>query len=335
MGDAVMSNNGQHIEEPILHAAADWWLRLREPELADETMHQWLAWTEQDPRHLEAFERMNALAAEVGTLDQAGRREFTREFLPAAASKAAARRRWLPLAAAAGLAAAVLGGYLAWSLAARSVVSQSYASAVAQNRDIVLPDGSRVALGGASRMALRFSGERRQVELSEGEAFFEVVHDSAKPFVVKVGAVTVRDVGTAFDVRRTGERVSIAVTEGRVQIAAGPGSADMLEAVAGQQVAYDPATASMRVSPLVPGQATAWRDDRLAFDDEPLSVVVANLNRYSPRPVRIADAGLERLAFTGTIKLESIDRWLDALPQVLPVQVSARRDEVVLSRARK
>ncbi|WP_266168093.1 FecR family protein [Dyella subtropica] len=324
-----MSKAGWMIDEHILQTAADWWLRLREPEIAEETMQEWLEWAHADVRHLEAFERISALGEQMGTLDEVTRRSFAKAFaLPAAPA-----RRWLPIAAAASMVALVLGGYLVWSVLAPGVVSQSYTSAVAQNRDILLPDGTQVALGGASRFAMRFTRDRRQVELSEGEAFFQVAHDAQKPFVVTAGALTIRDVGTAFDVRRTGRSVTIAVTEGRVQVAAGDSAQGTVEAVAGQQISYDPDMQAMRVGNLQPGQATAWRDDRLEFDNEPLGRVVANLNRYAARPVRIADAGLENLAFTGTIKTDAIDHWLDALPQVLPVRVSASPGEVVLSRA--
>ena len=59
--------------------------------------------------------------------------------------------------------------------------------------------------------------------------------------------------------------------------------------------------------------------------------LIASLNRYSKRPVRIADPKLAALAFTGTIRTDAIDRWLEALPQVLPLRVEMRPDEVVLS----
>lgn len=324
------------MDEKTLHAAADWWTRLRDPNGAAETVEQWLEWTGADERNLAAFEHVTEFGHRLGTLDDLTRQQFIREF----ARPAAAPRRWFPLAAAASAVLALVGGYIGWTRFGANTVPQVYISAVAQNRNITLPDGSTVALGGASTLTTRFSHGERRVELGGGEAFFQVAHNTQRPFIVNAGKVSIRDVGTAFDVRRTGERVSIAVTQGRVQIAdnngvaspnaAGTGS---IEAVAGQLVSYDPATSAMNISSITPEQATAWRSDRLEFIDEPLGVVVANVNRYSVRPVHIADADLEALTFTGTIKTGAIDSWLGALPQIFPLHVSEDASQVTLSHA--
>ena len=322
------------LDEKTLHAAAEWWTRLRDPSEAADTVEQWLEWTQADERNLEAFERVTELGNRLGTLDDITRRRWAGEF----ARQPASPRSRFPLAAAASTLLALFSGYLAWSHLEARTTPQDYVSKVAQNRDITLSDGSTVALGGASRLTTRFGKHERHVELGAGEAFFQVVHNPQRPFVVTVGNVSIRDVGTAFDVRRTEQSVTIAVTQGRVQIAdnggtsgsnaAGTGS---LEAVAGQLVSYNPATSAMSVSSITPEQATAWRSDRLEFINEPLGAVVANVNRYSTRPVHIVDADLETLTFTGTIKTNAIDSWLDALPQIFPLRITEDAHRVILS----
>ena len=326
------------LDQKTLYAAAEWWTRLRDPNDDAKTVEQWLEWTQADERNLEAFERVTELGDRLGSLDDITRRQWANEF----ARQPAPSRSRVPLAAAASAMLVLFSGYLAWNHLKSRVTPQDYASTVAQNRDITLSDGSMVALGGASKLTTRFSKNERQVELGAGEAFFQVVHNTQRPFVVTAGNVSIRDVGTAFDVRRSGQYVSIAVTQGRVQIAdngAASGSSatgtGTLEAVAGQLVSYDPATSTMSVSSITPEQATAWRSDRLEFINQPLSVVVANVNRYSVRPVHIADADLETLTFTGTVKTGAIDSWLDALPQVFPLRIDEDAHHVVLSNAER
>jgi transmembrane sensor len=327
------------MDEKTLHAAADWWTRLRDPNGAAETVEQWLEWTGADERNLAAFEHVTEFGNRLGTIDDLTRQQFVREFArPAVVLPAVAPRRWFPLAAAASAVLALVGGYLGWTRFGANAVPQVYVSAVAQNRNITLPDGSTVALGGASTLTTRFSHGERRVELGGGEAFFQVLHNTQRPFIVNAGNVSIRDVGTAFDVRRTGQRVSIAVTQGRVQIAdnagvSGSNATGSLEAVAGQLVSYDPATSAMSIGSITPEQATAWRSDRLEFVNEPLGVVIANVNRYSARPVHIADADLEALTFTGTIKTGAIDSWVGALPQIFPLRISEDASQVTLSHA--
>ncbi|GGA25598.1 FecR family protein [Dyella nitratireducens] len=322
-------------QDQTMQVAAEWWARLREPGAGDDVAEQWLAWTSEDERHLQAFEQVSALAEQLGTLDQVSRQSLAKEFV----RPVSAQRRWLPLAAAASIAAVMLGGavYIGWTQHAAGITAQVYQSGIAQNRDFTLPDGTKVALGADSTLSVKYGSGERDVEVRNGEAYFEVVHDSRRPFVVMVGDVTVRDIGTAFDVRRTGERVMVAVTQGRVAIAdrhANAGQHNSLEATAGQRVSYDPDASSMTVDIVTPAQATAWRSNRLEFIDEPLGVVVANLNRYAGKPLHVADPNLNALIYTGTIRTDAIDSWIEALPQVFPLQVSREAGGVVLSDAR-
>ena len=314
--------------DQTLRVAADWWLRLRAATATERTMEQWLAWTDEDISHLAAFERVTELATRLSALGEVSRAQLLAEFAPSQV----ATRRWQPWAAAATVTLLLMGGALSWIQLGKQSTAQVYTSAVAARRDLTLDDGSRVSMGGATKLTTRFSRNEREVELAEGEAYFEVVHNAARPFVVQAGKLTIHDIGTAFDVRRTGDRVTITMAEGRVRILDGAnGKGDGLEAVAGQAVSYDPLRGSMSVSSTDPSRAAAWRDARLEFDNEPLSVVVANINRYSNRPVRIVDADLAPLTFTGTVRTDAIDDWLHALPKVLPLQVRETSGQMLLS----
>ena len=310
----------------VTQAAAQWWTRLRTEDPTDATIEQWLAWMEEHDSHARAFEEVSRLGQRLGHADIHAREAFVAEF----AGAAERRVRW-PLwmgAVAASLLVAVVGGSLLDRVYRPQ--AQPYVSEVGQNRDLALPDGTRVALGGASAITARYADDLRKIELREGEAFFSVTHER-RPFEVEAGPVLIRDLGTAFNVRRTGDRVAVAVTEGRVRVTP-PGGKDAVEAAAGQQVLFDPRS-GMSIGPIAVEDATAWRGRRLEFVNEPLFVVVASINRYSRRPVQIADAGVGALTFTGTVRVDAIDRWVEALPRVFPVQVSAFGDHVVLSSA--
>lgn len=321
--------------QPI-HQAAQWWTRLRDPKRGDDVETQWLEWSAADTRRVDAFERVSDLALRLRTLDPHAQRALAQEFAPSGIPH---RRGWM---AAAALLAAVAGaGFFAWShFHAQDVQVETYATEIAVDRNIDLADGSHVALGGASRMRASIGPDLRQITLSTGEAFFEVAHDIRRPFIVAAGPVSIRAVGTAFNVRRTGERVAIAVTQGRVRIASSDGAsmaktsgADALEAVAGQEVSYNPHASGLAVTAISPAQAVGWRDHRLEFVNEPLDVVVANINRYSARPLHLADGQLDALTFTGTVKPDAIDGWLRALPKILPVRVSESADQVTIAAA--
>lgn len=330
-------DTAQHFDEHLLLTAADWWTRLRDPHGAEASLEQWLDWTMLDERHLPAFECVSAFGERLGTMDAAMRHRLLAEFAPppapVQAPVAAPRRHWWPTAAAAAVLALVIGGgALLWgSMGSSTMTLATYASATGQNRDIVLPDGSKVTLGGASRLSVRFAGNERQVTLEAGEAYFQVVHDAQRPFEVAAGGITVRDIGTAFDVRRDGGDVAVAVTEGQVRVAVADDASRTLDAGAEQRVAWNSATHTLRLGTTTLEQAAGWRQQRLEFVNEPLAVVIASVNRYSAKPVRLDGAAVAGLGFTGTVRTDEIDSWLRALPQVFPLRVRTDEHAVTLS----
>lgn len=317
-------------DDGLTRTAAEWWTRLREPEPTLQTIEQWQAWLEADPRHAQAFEQVCRLGESLHGADALTRASLQQAFAPAERS----RPRWVAaLAIAASLVVAVLG----WRMAGHGGFSEAadlrrYASEVGQNRDIRLSDGSTIALGAASSLTARYAKGQRAIELSAGEAFFTVSHERDRPFVVAAGPVQIEDLGTAFNVRRTGQQVTVAVTQGRVRVQAPADKKQAgMELVAGQQASYDPRRGVFSMSSVAVDHVAVWRDNRLEFVNEPLSTVIANVNRYSRRPVQIADPRLGELTFTGTVKVNTIDSWIGALPRVFPIQVSSFADHVVLT----
>lgn len=325
-----MTDTPQAFDEHLLLEAVGWWTRLRDPRGngSEVITRLWLDWVAQDEGHLAAFEYVNDFAERLGTLDAAARSQLLDEFAPVAVP---ARYGWAA-AAAAVLVLVLGGGFLVKGRTASDGVTQAtYASAIGQNREIVLADGSKVTLGGASRLNVRFADDERRVALEAGEAYFQVVHDTRRPFEVAAGGITVRDIGTAFDVRRADGEVAVAVTQGQVRVAVSGNAARALDAGAEQRVVWNTSTRALRLDTTTPEQATGWRGNRLEFVDEPLAVVIASVNRYSDKPVRLDGACLAGLSFTGTVHADNIDGWLRALPQVFPLHVDMGAHAVTLS----
>lgn len=324
-------DNQSSTEQEVARVAADWWTRLREPTPSADTLARWQAWMAEDERHARAFDQLNAMGEWLRVAAAPQRRELLDEFAPRA--RWTRPRPWM-LAAAATFVLAFLGWWGVRFVTGRNMPVQHYASVVGQDRDIRLPDGTDIALGADSSLTARYSKGHRQVDLTAGEAYFKVIHDRQRPFVVDAGPLRIEDLGTAFNVRRTGQRVSVAVTQGRVRVASPAAGPDgRLELVAGQRAEYDPHSGMLHVSRIAAERAAAWRHHQLEFVNEPLSMVIANVNRYSRSPVQLADPQLGQLMFTGTVNTTNIDGWIGALSHVFPLQVSRFADHVVLSSA--
>jgi transmembrane sensor len=126
-------------------------------------------------------------------------------------------RRWRRVAIAAS-ALVILGG----TLTMLELSAPVYTTALGEQRSIQFEDGSTVELNSRSKIRVKYSKQERDVELIEGQALFHVAHDTARPFIVAVGATRVRAVGTQFDVYKKSNGTVVTVVEGRVAVYSAP-----------------------------------------------------------------------------------------------------------------
>lgn len=233
----------------------------------------------------------------------------TREREPLA-GRMFGRLHWsLPVALAAGAAAIYVLAPSATPSVSHSPEVQHY-SAVASTRTLRLTDGSIVTLAPRSTLDVAFSARQRALTLATGEAFFQVVHDTTRPFIVATAHGETRAAGTAFAVQLDRDVATVTVAEGKIQIA-GTNSDLKRYATAGQQVRYElganGATTIGEPAATQDRNALSWHTGMLAFEGVPLDVVVAEMNRYTPRPITITDPALASLPIFATIKTDSPD----------------------------
>jgi transmembrane sensor len=198
-------------------------------------------------------------------------------------------------------------------------------------RKIPLPDGSVIQLNTDSAVDVRFTTQERRVALTRGEAHFTVAKNRERPFIVSVGGVDVRVVGTVFNIRLRNESVDVLVTEGTVRVGAtdltAPGSDVVPDAPGHSEVTAGQKLSIERQAPAVPHatreelsamevkQALAWQSRRLDFDATPLEEIVAEMNRYNRHKLVIADSRLTARRFGGSFPAgdyETIVRMLEA-----------------------
>lgn len=308
--------------------AAGWLLELQRQGVTEERIAAWHVWLNADARHKRVFDQLQTVQDCIDAApslpwptDEEVAADLT-SIPDAAPSKW--RRSPVAWAAAAAVAAVAVGvcGYLMLRFHHDMVVATS----VAEVRRMSLPDSSTVTLGGRSRIAVDMSDNAREITLSRGEAFFEVSSDPKRPFTVRAGDTAVRAVGTAFDVRRAGERVTVAVSEGKVVITRGRQRAITL--TAGHQVHLDAEQAATPVSRATDNVA-GWREGRRQYLAEPLEDVLADLSRYSSRRIVMDDDSVGKLAITGAVFERDIERWLRSLQDALPVNVYTDADGTV------
>jgi len=176
-----------------------------------------------------------------------------------------------------------------------------------------LEDGSRAVLEPGSLVELQFSREERHLRLLRGAATFHVTKDPHRPFVVEVGELQFRALGTVFQVRRGGTEVELLVSEGRVRVdgTGAPGTeAPVLVAGERTRIAADRGTGALVRNRLSEGQAQAMDlSDSVCmeFNQTPLSEVAAILSARGPYAVRLADEAAGRVPVVASLRRDGAE----------------------------
>lgn len=337
-------------DEEVLTQAGEWLLELQSPNVSVERIVLWQQWLARSEQHARAFDELHRTWRFSDRLLECDRAALP---WPTAAELDSEEMRtrqtqWrrFALSAAAALAVVAVGLGLLFYPASDG---QQIATATGEHRELTLPDGSHISIGADSRLLVNYEPSRRSIELLHGEAYFEVAKDSARPFEVKAGTMSVTALGTAFNVRLNGNRIVVGVAEGTVRVAPerntllsriglandiDPARTTRLEM--GHRLVAEPQTSSIaKVDPISPPSVAGWRRGRLEYVGDPLAVVVADLNRYSTQPIVIDDSAIATLRVTASVSESNIMGWLRTLPSSFPVELVAQEDGAVALRKRR
>jgi transmembrane sensor len=334
--------------------AAEWAVRLREDATLRERQEEFAAWLAADPRNLEALEEIidawrtvdqYSTSAQVMAMREAalaeGRRALSRRHTPFSS------RRLGSIAAALLLMVMAIG---LW----RWLVPQTYATGVGERRVVMLSDGSRISLDAATMVKVAYSRDRRQLWLEHGRAKFDVAKNPLRPFSVSAADKVVVAVGTSFSVERIDHQVRVVLYEGHVAVLESAGGANpyqldiapkgvpagnlltagkelVLPVASLHEVRFEPAS----VGPIDLERSLSWESGQLVFDDEPLAIAIARMNRYAARPLVIVDPAIARLRISGVFRAGDTHALVEGLGAAFGVQAREEPDRIVLSASRE
>jgi transmembrane sensor len=322
------------------HAAQAWETFHGTDEASQSEHREFGAWMMRSPEHIEGYLRvartMQTLRSEQIRWPDTSLEVLVREAKaandkvvttlhsgPTARPRPRIVSRWA-LAAAATLLVAVAAGWFAW------LTPQTYATGFGEQRFVRLEDGSGVTLNTASSIEVEFSQGHRVIRLVQGEALFDVAHDTARPFDVYSGKTILRAVGTRFDVDARAERTTVTVVEGVVSLTHGLeqalplGNSPLLRA--SDQVVIDDAGPGTARYGVRVDEATAWTRQQLVFNNRKLGEVAEEFNRYNREHIVIASAELREQEITGVFNANDPASFVTFLSGIPGTRVERDRE---------
>lgn len=303
-------------EKQIAEEAAAWIHRLNQPAIDAAAGPDFDAWMAAEPRHREVFAELQALWQSDALVEALGQVHG----VPVMASPAPVPRGWWdrgrraapPLAAACAVLAAVV-------LVPPLVGSTTYRTDAGTGKAVTLADGSRVDLSGDTEVRVRILPWSRTAVLVRGEAFLDVHHETSRTFRVSSDSMSVRVLGTAFNVdRQSATRTAVAVYRGAVEVGVAGQANVILRKGEGARVVDGHIAAQAKLSDSVPDWKSGWFE----ASDIPLGVLIGKVQRYSVRPIVLQDATLQALPISGRFHISDPGRALQAVQAAYQVEVS-------------
>lgn len=213
---------------------------------------------------------------------------------------------------------------------------------------MLLPDGTTVLLNGDSKLFYdkNFSGKRREVFL-EGEAFFDVVKDSKRPFIVHAGNINIRVLGTAFNVRyyKDDENFETTLLKGKVQVTkTSDNDSPPILLKPNQKLIVPVKVVEMKRTlrndykvekldlQLKEDQRieTAWVYNRIQFRGDNFEELARKLERWYDIKIEFEDDSARRIRFNGSFEKETAEEAFSALQKVAPFKYKIYGREVFI-----
>lgn len=383
-----MSSQNERLHELIAEQAAEWYVEQRDGGLGEARNREFMRWLRKSPAHVAEYLSVAGLAhdmadvaresdvplerlladAGVGNVismdgavieppDEAAQGEigdrprFSFTFF-GKTSGGKTGKTWsvpyFPGPRTTAIAATVLliAGAALWF-----ATPDPYTTRHGEQRTWQLPDNTVVRLNSNSAIAVDFDENRRRVEVERGQVYFEVAKDETRPFSVRAGSHLIQDIGTAFDVYRKADTVTVTVVEGRVRVWDGAiassieitpealaerpppelSSALLADLDAGTQIRIAKSGQVEKQGPANVQAAVAWVQNKIVFDKHPIAEVAAEFNRYNRRQIRIDDPRVGAIPISGVFRTYDVQSFVQFLNRLPGVHAEQTEDRIVVT----
>lgn len=336
----------------LMEEAAVWFARMRGPD-AESFRPEFEHWLALGAAHRGAYNR-------AGEIFAMGRFLAAEKKVLQSPANDDRPGRWRWAAIAAGVALIV--SFTAWIVSQQKAAvstppvqitessstgasgEQRYGTGVGERRSVRLADGSLVDLDGGSELTVQFGAASRQLTLERGRARFDVAHEK-RLFIVQAGGGSVTARGTLFDVI-VGEnkRVTVRLLRGAVDVErpstgaspSAPTAIARLEPGETLSFASIPSPSRLGVANSAQGDPFAPVPDLSLvreFEQVPLSTVVAEANRGSSTPIKIADPDIGFLKVSGRFHIDDTDQVAERLAVLFDLEAErTKTGEITLRR---
>lgn len=227
----------------------------------------------------------------------------------------------------------VAGGYLYYNSTKDNLIEITVA--YGEEKHIFLSDSSEIWInaGTTIKYPKEFKGEQRTIYL-DGEAYFSVKRDISKPFIVETNSLSVKVLGTRFNVKAytDDKKVVATLTSGKVEVSTDKNSYILKP---NEQLIFNTNTLTTTINEIPPNETDAWLSGQLIFTDASFDDILQTLERHFnisiTNSTTIASTKLYTVKF---LKKESIEDMLSILADIVNFEYQKEGDQIVITSAK-
>ncbi len=309
------------MSDTTLATAAMWVRRIDDPQFSERDLAAFEHWIGLDVQNRDAFEQAQAVWVETqlpdSSIDQILALAPTGKprswFLP--------KGRWLVSGLAGGMASLALAYlFMQTTLPAPQPGPdtgsfQTVGTETGMTRTLRLADGSELQLNTQTELSYDMEGDTRRIRLVQGEVFFQVAKDPQHPFEIRTRDHLIRVLGTAFNVRNYDGDYELYVTEGTVRLS-GRGLSGPIDLTRGRSAMIDKA-GHVSIDRLDENRSLAWRSGMIVFEDETLSRILHEIDRYFPEDLSPLAAGADdSQRYSAVLHIDDLNQVLEQLSAI-------------------
>ncbi|MEC5143390.1 FecR domain-containing protein [Chitinophaga sp. 212800010-3] len=231
---------------------------------------------------------------------------------------------WRAIAAAAAVLVLLgLGAAYLWRIHPQQqpLLVTRISTGIREQKKIMLPDSSVVILNANSSVSFNsdFNKTDRIVTLQQGEAFFTVQNDAARPFRVKADSITTTVLGTSFNMMKYAytPMVKILVKTGKVSVSSNKNELCRLQPA--EQVSVNTVSGQFKTSHAEGLSGDEWTTGRIIIREEPLSVILERLEMLYGVEFdthAVPDESLRTITFNASMPLQDVLNIVEKISQV-------------------
>lgn len=295
--------------DPLAERALEWIVFLHSGDETEQDWQEYETWKHASDKQYIACAQAEALWSSIG---------------PAVERPRSIRRIGQALAVLVLVGGLGFAGVESKLISSPASLMADYRTPVHQGQKITLDDGSQLYLDASTQVDIEFSTQQRQIILHGGQLHIDVASDKKRPLLVIADDISVRALGTGFNVKYTPGQIGVTVTEHSVLVKdheVSGSETPSAELHRGQQLAYSPESGLGQVHPADLNAILAWQKSRLVFDNQPLNNVIQDMQRYSSDKLIVLGEELKQKRITGVFDTQDLDNVLHAIELEFDVKI--------------